>query len=205
MSDVVRESEGSPLDVSPPDTDQGSPLQDSPLSIAVPRPSAVRQGSFAHRERRPFQGRLFTIHPAHEGEEEGESAGDERSQSREHEREEELRASLFLSPQEGGGCEPPSSLLEPVPVGGYCPYTPPLIPLIPFPHLACQNTDGWDWGQADGQSTCPTAAPPTPVGNGRSGFTRRVRATEPVDSYALPAGFPPGSGEPGRTLFVIFS
>ena len=77
----------------------------------------------------------------------GASAGDERSQSREHEREEV--ASLPLSSQpEGGGCEPPSSLLEPVPMGGCYPYTPPLIPIMPFPHLACQNTDGWDRGQA---------------------------------------------------------
>ena len=44
-----------------------------------------------------------------------------------------MRASLFLSPQEGGGCEPPSSLLEPVPVGGYCPYTPPPIPHYTLP------------------------------------------------------------------------
>ena len=105
-----------------------------------------------------------------------------------------MRASLFLSPQEGGGCEPPSSLLEPVPVGGYCPYTPPLIPIIPFPHLACQNTDGWDWGQADGQSTCPTAAPPAPNGI----WEERLYAQSPGHGtrrlLRVAGRFPPGVG-----------
>ena len=119
-------------------------------------------------------------------------------------REEELRASLFLSPQEGGGCEPPSSLLEPVPVGGYCPYTPPLIPILPFPHLACQNTDGWDWGQADGQSTCPTAAPPTPNGI----WEERLYAQSPGHGtrrlLRVAGRFPPGAGGARPDFCLLF-
>ena len=70
----------------------------------------------------------------------------------------------------------------------------PLIPIIPFPHLACQNTDGWDWGQADGQSTCPTAAPPTPVGI----WEERLYARSPGHGtrrlLRVAGRFPPGVG-----------
>ena len=31
---------------------------------------------------------------------------------------------------------------------GVIPILPPLFPMMPFPHLACQNADGWERGQA---------------------------------------------------------
>ena len=114
------------------------------------------------------------------------------------------RASLFLSPQREEVASLPLHFLSQCLWVGIVPILPPLFPIVPIPHLACQNADGWDWGQADGQSTCPTAAPPTPSGI----WEERLYAQSPGHGtrrlLRVAGRFPPGVGGARPDFCLLF-